>query len=78
MGLKCFQFDIPYCLDYKLLFLIFFQEIKRNLEAYEPTVAPPVVTTETTVPDPSSASYHYGSASVTFSIITTLMLNYQL
>jgi len=50
------------------------KEIKDNLKTYEPTV----VTNETTVPVPGSASYHYGSASVTFSIITTLMLNYQL
>jgi len=52
-------------------------EIKKSLKSYEPTVAPPVVTTETTVPVPGSANYHYGFASVTFSIITTLMLNYQ-
>jgi len=48
------------------------KENKETLESYEPTEKPPTI-----VPDPSSASYHYGSASVTFSIITTLLLNYQ-
>jgi len=49
------------------------KENKETLNSYEPTEKP-----QTIVPDKGSASYHYGSASVTFSIITTLLLNYQL
>jgi len=49
------------------------KESKKTLKSYEPTEKP-----QTIVPVPGSANYHYGSAaSVTFSIITTLMLNYQ-
>jgi len=48
------------------------KESKETLKSYDPTEKP-----QTIVPVPGSANSHYGSASVTFSIITTLMLNYQ-